>query len=481
VELKNYIVKQVKDKDCAMRAVSCLLLLALLTTLCDPLLAVFNPVAVFGSGSCKTLSPAGRLQNPCAGIVNYSYYVPATKSDAQLAALARATLNSTLIPSVSMSCQQHVVRYACSQIYLKCQPGLDLSNASTYNSLVYPAATTITVPFQRPCKSVCTEFPGNCTGAGLLVAFPLVASAAKCSSLTTAYLGSTAPSVATFHPNDNKDQCHAPSTPSLAGAVETYDKTSPTAVCAAFVDTFYVPPGTKINPTYAALLPPATAQHILDLGLSAVFSQMKPFLSSECMLAMKKRFCYSYYLQYDEVLVVDALKAGLTSPQVLGGIKYNPALSPMLTGKITVPSYPAYHYCTDFTESCAAVIAKAPALAVNCNGTTVNTDGTVYRIFPEKGKQLLSTVLKTVSVPLPAPTMSPSAVPSTTSAPTTAPASTTLTLSFAFYSNTSTTAFYNSDAFNYQVKCPTGYSVPSQPNSKYLQWVTGTGCVVNCL
>ncbi len=409
----------------------------------------------FSTGTCKTLT-ASRLTNPCVGVVDYSYYVPSSTSDAALAREANIKLNSSVISSMPMDCQTRLVRYVCATIYLKCKSGVTLSDETTYNYDMYsPMGVTYGVPYLRPCGSVCTELPTYCTATGKLATLPTVA---QCKAERYDYSKGSGVSPAfpaRYQIDEDTSKCYAPNLITLSGAKETYDTTAANAVCTGFVDQFFVPPGNKINPSFAALQPPKVAQTAINTEIANRLKMLKPWVGEECMLALKKRICYSSFLTPEDVTLRTALEQGGMSTAVISAISASGAVP--MTATVTIPSYPHYHYCVDYNKKCSLLIEQAAAqgtdLRADCNATTTGTDGTVYRIFPSED-QIISTATRTVGA---------------------------VTLHMTFKSNATTNAYYNSDQDTYAVKCPRGFSVPADPDAKEVQIIGASDCAANCL
>jgi len=86
----------------------------------------------------------------CAGVVDYSFY-NWTNLD-NLNNLAKSKLSDPRISVLPVNCLLALKKITCANIYLKCpNPG----NADSFDGIY-------NLPFQRPCKSVCTATNTNC-------------------------------------------------------------------------------------------------------------------------------------------------------------------------------------------------------------------------------------------------------------------------------------------------------------------------------
>ncbi len=135
---------------------------------------------VESAASCTTLdsSTPSKLVNPCAAVVDYSFYLPNGYTLANLATAANSRLSSTSLKVLTTSCQNALRNAVCASVYLKCQPNIDLTNTATYNFAPYQQDLSVTfpLPMQRPCAKVCTDVADQCTGEKYAILTSLIQS-----------------------------------------------------------------------------------------------------------------------------------------------------------------------------------------------------------------------------------------------------------------------------------------------------------------
>ena len=91
-----------------------------------------------GPGTCETLSlSSSKLVNPCVGIVDYPYFLPAGYSNLQLEKQVLQVLNSPTIYSLSPECRAAMVELTCARVYKKCYSGINFTQPLTYNMDIY--------------------------------------------------------------------------------------------------------------------------------------------------------------------------------------------------------------------------------------------------------------------------------------------------------------------------------------------------------
>jgi hypothetical protein len=109
-------------------------------------------VVASGAGTCKMLLTGTAavderimLQNPCARIVNYEYYLPNSTTDEQLAAQVKGALTNELL-QMPTSCRASVIALVCTTAYLGCKADIDLENPQTYNFAIYTGVVPRPIP-----------------------------------------------------------------------------------------------------------------------------------------------------------------------------------------------------------------------------------------------------------------------------------------------------------------------------------------------
>ena len=102
---------------------------------------------------CYSFSPDERyaVTSTCGAAVDYNFYIKSGTTLSSLENDARGLLKETNFAISSSACLVNYKKLVCSNVYMKCQPGLVMNNSSTYNKNIYPNHP---VPFTRPCKQV---------------------------------------------------------------------------------------------------------------------------------------------------------------------------------------------------------------------------------------------------------------------------------------------------------------------------------------
>lgn len=110
-------------------------------------------VPATASDSCYDFSTEERyaITNSCGAAVDYSFYLKSGTTLSSLENAARTLLTDQRFVFSSTACLVNYKKLVCSNVYMKCQPGLIVSDISTYNQDIY---SNHPVPFTRPCKQV---------------------------------------------------------------------------------------------------------------------------------------------------------------------------------------------------------------------------------------------------------------------------------------------------------------------------------------
>ena len=113
-------------------------------------------MASFALDSCVTFSATEKtsMSNTCGAVVDYPFYLSSKSSLFKLEAEARDLLGKEEFFFLTTECLANYKKLVCSNVYLKCQPGLVLSDTSTYNQRIYSDLGSYRVPFTRPCQKV---------------------------------------------------------------------------------------------------------------------------------------------------------------------------------------------------------------------------------------------------------------------------------------------------------------------------------------
>lgn len=411
------------------------------------------------AGTCHNLTQTDseRLLNPCVYVVDYPFYLPSGYSLSDLRNAASSKLNSTVLPSLSSTCVQSIVRYVCSIAYKKCDPTTDPAVTSSYNKYIYSndtknAVTYVGLPFLRPCVSVCWDVSSSCAADPL---FKLTSLATTSCYSKSNYAGVAAlPTVYTFDLKNDATKCYTSNWVTLAGPTEIYKRNN--TPCLGLVNEFYSVPGYKLNDSYTSLQLPYAIQDSINEQLSAAFDQLPIWMTSECRLATKQYFCRQYFLNPQPITVGSAVRAAITrqgltaySTAIQAGI--NSAYPGLLTDYVTIPSYPNRSICTDYTDVCYQfrLRAKRTALEPDCY---LLSDG--LQVFP-----VANQTISTRNFPL---------------------ASLGTTLVVNFNSDPATTFYYNETEYVYSPTCPYSFSTYSDPDEEGIRLVTGSACAVAC-
>lgn len=404
-------------------------------------LYIHNSIAA----TCQSQPPVG-LGSFCSGAVDYSYYLPDGMETSDLNAYAlKALTGGNQLSIMPTQCQASIKKLICSSVYLKCQPGIDLTNVLTYNFKIYPG---IPMPFQRPCMSVCSQVDDKCYG--FLNFFGM---SPNCTS-TYDYSSGKLPSGKTskYDSTNNPQYCNKmPSNFSVAATSEPYIYANGGGVCSGIVEKLYVPPGNAVSTSLAPMQPPFVVQTAIEKKVASSINSLPLWVTKECRFAIRKYACGSYMLAPQPQIIRNILLANGLSQQQLAGLQYFNILTPkQMSYEFYMPSYPDQSVCLDYLSACKefAVLAGLPA----CDSIT----STGAQMFPTTNQTLMS-VPMTVPVPMQGPM--------------------TLKVNIATRPNAMHGAV---DTSGYEPKCPGTFVIPDDPSDEYTKWVPGSACAIAC-
>ena len=379
-------------------------------------------------------------------------------------------LNNSQINILPPSCQASIKKLICSNVYLKCPPGIDLSsptyqgwNINIYSDVLpelttlnnlYPAIVTspyVPLPFQRPCQSVCDMVNANCLGI-----LKLIGLSQNCSSRYDYSRGSLATLYSAFpwlplpfkYDSSNNFQVCNPmlANVTVAGTKEIYLKANdPSGACYGITKELFIPPANSLNSALAPMQGPYLVQAMLERQLSSNFNSFPVSMSATCHSAIKKYFCSSFMLAPSAQSLAKALQNSLP-PAMLSGLLSSGVASPEALSYIFyLPSYPHQSICQEYASACAdfIVLSRSPQLQPQCTAVRGGIQS-----YPSENQTIVSLPLTIGGA--------------------------TATINFRTPPNLVSTA-----TSDYQTLCPDGYVVPDKYD-KRTKWVTGTGCAVAC-
>jgi hypothetical protein len=412
------------------------------------ILFVGKSSAIDAPGSCVKFSNStlSVLNNTCAAAVNYPYFLPLQFSRSDYDALVLEKLNDLTFKFLPAKCQEALVGYICSTAYLKCHPNIDLTNIATYNFMLYQPLT-VPVPFQRPCKDVCTNVQTKCAGTlfGALASYP------DCDA-SFDYTNGQAPAASTavgmkqYDASNDGDICYRTKSITVAETAEMnigyFD-----GPCKGISDpTIISAPGNKIKTFFSVIQPPYLIQTLVDMEVKTIFSQLPLFLSRDCSLALKKYICSLTHVTAKQVtLGYEFKKFGFSDAQ----LDYIQARYNLTNAVVALPQNAEKQVCIDYRNKCAdfLTLANDAKLTPNCSAK----DGSLYT-FPEKNQTI---------IPLPLEVSGQIYVVPLSVTP------------FVYSSSVDTN-------YQYKTSCPTGYVVPEDTSEKNIVYVSGTGCALAC-
>lgn len=377
------------------------------------------------SFSCQRISTSFDPTILCSGIVDYSFIVPLGSTAAELNKVAISSVQ-TLNSFMPTACLSDLKRLTCASVYLKCVENVIPDNFATYALTNVSTGSNIQIPlpFERPCKSLCTAvtYMGKSCG-GILEA---LGAAPNCLQTTPSlYFDVTTlqltPITLSFFDSSNSKSCNSvassASLPLVAQATEPYIGT----ICKGLVSEILVPSSATVDKSFAPLQPPFVLQTIQEKILSVVESYIPRYLTKDCLQAQRAVMCSLFFL----------------TPFPSNQLSF-------LFGTVYLPSFPNRNICQNYAKSCPVLIAASPSAAINCSGTI---PGTSIKLFPTANQTIVSLPLGYFTVDLQSPPHS--IVPS-------------------------------SSYVEITTECPYGFVVPEDLSKKSIVWATGTGCAFAC-
>lgn len=265
-------------------------------------------------------------------------------------------------------CLGDVKKLICGSLYLKCTP----STATIINTNY-----TITLPYTRPCQSVCyaTSYfagveDGRCGGR-----LEILGLATACSTATLS-LGYNDYSIYTYA---DSDECSDMSSVQAVGLVAEANEEYLGQVCAGRVSSFNSAAYAAYVPAiYAPWQPPGVLQAIAEGTVEQIQGTIPRYMTQSCLIAQRSFLCPLLIPQVDanEALVV-----------------YSTLLSPVI-----LPALPARSLCTDFRQACPFLTQASPLLDVNCSSTLSLPGVGTIQAYPSE-EQILA-VIPGLGVPL---------------------------------------------------------------------------------
>jgi hypothetical protein len=93
------------------------------------------------------------ITSTCGSAVDYPFYLQDGSTLSSLETAARLLLGDSEFIFLTSNCLVNYKKLVCGNVYLKCQPGVDFLNTSTFNYDIYKTVS-FPVPYTRPCKQV---------------------------------------------------------------------------------------------------------------------------------------------------------------------------------------------------------------------------------------------------------------------------------------------------------------------------------------
>eukprot|EP01041_Mallomonas_annulata_P006528 gene6528-13214_t len=390
-------------------------------------------------------TPTAAPTQACAGAVDYAFFLPSDHTKNDFNKIAMGMLNNTGLVTLPNECQKSIKKMVCSNIYLKCQPGIKLNSTTKagWNVKIYTdLSLVVPMPFQRPCKSVCTNTISKCIGMlGMMGMTP------NCSA-TMDYSHGMLPSSSRYpyqyDSSNNSTVCNAMTSDFRVQSTREpcIYANNPAGACYGIIKDVYVPPGPLLSPYLAPMQQPFVVQSMIEGMLKQSFSALPVFMSKDCRFALKKYFCGSYMMApsnqvFSQVLIDSGYSAYLPyfPPEVLGNT-------------FSLPSFPHQSVCTNYQEKCGMfiMIAGQAALVPHCEA--VGAGGVSQ--YPVSN-QTLQTVPINLGI-------------------------TTINVKYITPAN----MMQGSIDDDYETQCPEGFVVPDDPDPIRTGWIPGSGCAFAC-
>jgi len=98
------------------------------------LLFIYLNKCSIASGICTNISLTSQTAHlfACAYAVDYLFYLPPNKSQADLNNQAKALLDKPILSIIPTECQVHYKKLTCSNLYKKCHSNVNLSGKINY-------------------------------------------------------------------------------------------------------------------------------------------------------------------------------------------------------------------------------------------------------------------------------------------------------------------------------------------------------------
>ena len=321
-----------------------------------------------------------------------------------------------------------------------------------YGANVVPSPY-IPVPFQRPCKKICTDVADSCLGLLGLIGLDQNCSTrydysfGALSSLYAAF--PSLPKPYQYDASNNAAVCNAMNVSfAVASTKEPYlHALDPNGACYGITSELWVPPANLLDPSLASMQPPYVVQTMIEGQLADNFKALPAWLSKRCHLALRKYFCGSYMLAPSPQVVRQVFNDNGFSNNVLFGLTYAGYVrASLLSYEFFLPSYPHVSVCEEYVSACGDFVSLAgiAALVPNCSAQT----GSI-KDFPSANQTIQSLPLSL------------------------GPYHSTI----LFRTPPNSMASATTEA--YTTRCPDGYVVPNKEDPR-TTWVPGTGCAVSC-
>jgi hypothetical protein len=328
-----------------------------------------------------------------------------------------------------------------------------MTDYSTYNydiSRETTATRLYGLPHLRPCVSACTEISQYCTGLGRLM--PSI----NCSETYDYAQGYSKASLPRrYDLTNNQSRCYVADLVTLSNPKEKYIVNYSNPICSGLVDEFYNIPASRINPNFSPLQLPGTVQTLLNKIIDDQLKKLPLWIDAECMLALRKRICYSVFLAPQDVTIFDAVSAGTPEPtltSVKGILKNLGALMSI----VTLPAYPHKSVCLEYLDKCSQLIEAIPSLNIDCNKTTI-VSGVTVENFPTSTQRIYYQTFRIRA------------------------GTSMISGAFDFQTTPYKNGYFNMSEYQYQPVCPYGFTVPNDAGEDEVQMVGASGCAVNCL
>lgn len=399
--------------------------------------------------SCQTLSFASTtdaLLSTCASAVDYPFYVPAGISLDFFEIKARSVLNNTALTILPNACQIALKKLVCSNIYLRCPYNIQIGVPATYNFKIYSdKGLKVPIPFQRPCKSVCTNVNSKCLGI-----LSLLGLSQDCTATYDYSSGAVPAKPFKYDPNNNASVCNAMTKTFLIGRpFESYIGGS-SGACYGILTDVYIPPSSAFSTSLAPLQGPYVIQSLIEKALQTKMTVIPKYITKDCELALRKYICRSSMLKPEgETFGTAFTAAGIKAPHLAAMKAAGINVTELLQQSVYLPSYPSYEICTDFETSCATLISRATSLQPNCSKTTLTTAG-VVNLYPKETQILMN-------------------LPITLSS--------TVKFNVAFQTDPEMASDASS---SYEPSCPDITVIPDDPSDPRIIWFEGTACANKC-